>query len=214
MKSTSCKICHNLFQKSSPNHKYCSKRCKNKAAHPACTRARKKRGLNRKYKFVQYLGDKCSTCGYKSCLSALVFHHRNPADKSFTLDQSNLYKYGDATLIAELAKCDLLCQNCHAELHEIERNANRSQNPRSISKYKQSVNNKLKLIANHGGRCNSCGYNKSFTQSYCFHHLDPTTKLFEVNALSCKTKAFAIVETEAQKCQLLCLNCHHELHYD
>lgn len=57
----------------------------------------------------------CQSCGYSKCPDALVFHHRDPAAKLFSVAV-----YGNRSLVAvqaEIAKCDLLCSNCHAELH-------------------------------------------------------------------------------------------------
>jgi predicted transcriptional regulator len=64
---------------------------------------------------VEYLGGKCIVCGYDKCIWALQFHHRNPKEKDFTISTySNL---GWEKIKKELNKCDLLCSNCHDELH-------------------------------------------------------------------------------------------------
>lgn len=36
-----------------------------------------------KKRAVEYKGGKCGKCGYKKCISALDFHHLNPAEKTF-----------------------------------------------------------------------------------------------------------------------------------
>lgn len=71
--------------------------------------------LRRKALLVQEAGGKCVRCGYDKCLSALQFHHRDPATKLFSL--SSGIKRLDL-MREEAAKCDLLCANCHAEAHE------------------------------------------------------------------------------------------------
>jgi len=63
------------------------------------------------------LGGKCKKCGYDKNLAALVFHHINPLEKEFQLTQDTFSKYGIETLADEIKKCDLLCHNCHAEIH-------------------------------------------------------------------------------------------------
>lgn len=64
---------------------------------------------------LEYLGGKCTSCGYNKCISALSFHHKNPELKSFTISGNYTRKW--ESLKEELDKCILLCLNCHAELH-------------------------------------------------------------------------------------------------
>lgn len=64
--------------------------------------------------FVEYKGGKCSICGYGRCIWALELHHRNPNEKEFII--SRLRSFNEKTK-KELDKCDLLCANCHREIH-------------------------------------------------------------------------------------------------
>ena len=61
---------------------------------------------------------KCIICGYNKSLHALTFHHRNPEEKEGTVGQ--MLDWSWDKLKAELDKCDLLCSNCHKELHNPE----------------------------------------------------------------------------------------------
>jgi hypothetical protein len=56
----------------------------------------------------------CSRCGYDKCARALAFHHRDP-NKEITI--ANKISLGRKKLWEEVAKCDVLCANCHAETH-------------------------------------------------------------------------------------------------
>jgi len=69
-----------------------------------------------KKKAIEYKGGSCIFCGYTTCQSALVFHHINPEEKEFGIGSN--YNKSWAKIQKELDKCSLLCQNCHAELHE------------------------------------------------------------------------------------------------
>ena len=71
----------------------------------------------RKAKLVEMLGGECMLCGYRKCVAALEFHHRDPAQKLFQLSKENLLKRWPIVL-AESEKCDLYCANCHRELEE------------------------------------------------------------------------------------------------
>jgi hypothetical protein len=68
-----------------------------------------------KIRAVNYLGGKCSICGYKKNYSALSFHHKDITQKDFPIANSKGLKW--ELMQNELDKCVLLCSNCHAELH-------------------------------------------------------------------------------------------------
>lgn len=55
-------------------------------------------------------------CGFSKCVQALDFHHREPKTKEFGLSIRGLTRSWDKIKL-ELDKCDLLCANCHRELH-------------------------------------------------------------------------------------------------
>ena len=57
----------------------------------------------------------CSVCGYKKCANALDFHHNG--DKKFDIGYSVQQGYSLEKIKKEMKKCDVLCANCHRELH-------------------------------------------------------------------------------------------------
>lgn len=72
---------------------------------------------HKKQIILEKTGGACTVCGYRKNLAALVFHHTDPATKCFQLtNQALAYRAWDS-IQNELAKCVLLCQNCHHELH-------------------------------------------------------------------------------------------------
>jgi predicted HNH restriction endonuclease len=60
------------------------------------------------------LGAKCFLCGYDKNYSALDFHHIK--EKSFALNTIGMERKLDV-IEAEVAKCILLCANCHRDIH-------------------------------------------------------------------------------------------------
>ena len=83
-------------------------------------------GESKRSKLKEYLlnikGNKCEKCGYAGKNTAsLVFHHRDPSNKLFTLG----YVYGRNgitneimdNILLEIEKCDILCANCHKKMH-------------------------------------------------------------------------------------------------
>jgi hypothetical protein len=65
------------------------------------------------------------------------------------------------------------------------------------------------LVAEHGGICKLCGYNRCIA-ALQFHHIDPTTKKFGIAAQGF-TRSLEKSREEAEKCILLCSNCHVEV---
>lgn len=76
----------------------------------------RKRKRDIKKRCVDFLGGRCITCGYNKSLRALTFHHRDPSKKDYTVSQ--IQDWGWGKIEKELEKCDLLCFNCHMELHD------------------------------------------------------------------------------------------------
>lgn len=64
------------------------------------------------------------------------------------------------------------------------------------------------LVEEAGGRCVICGYSRCIVNLH-FHHVDPASKRFAVNAG--KGKSIAAFRAEAAKCVLVCANCHGEI---
>lgn len=65
-----------------------------------------------KLRAVEYLGGECMVCGYKKCVQALEFHHREGKD----LHPARMFSNKTWVVIKqELDKCDLLCATHHRE---------------------------------------------------------------------------------------------------
>jgi DNA-directed RNA polymerase subunit RPC12/RpoP len=65
------------------------------------------------------------------------------------------------------------------------------------------------LVAEAGGRCLLCGYDR-FVGALHFHHLDPEQKRFSLSHLGI-TRSLERCREEARRCVLVCANCHAEL---
>lgn len=70
---------------------------------------------------------------------------------------------------------------------------------------------KVMVVKYLGGRCVRCGYDKCVAALEA-HHLDSSTKAFGIAAKG-YTRSWEVVKTEADKCILLCSNCHREVEY-
>jgi len=77
----------------------------------------------------------------------------------------------------------------------------------SVSRRRRAV--KRILVEEAGGACALCGYDR-YLGALQFHHLDPSQKRFHLG-LKGLARALDDVREEAQKCVLLCANCHAEV---
>jgi hypothetical protein len=68
---------------------------------------------------------------------------------------------------------------------------------------------KRTLVAEAGGKCSACGYDRCVA-ALQFHHVDPGEKSFSLSSKGI-TRGIARAREEARKCILLCANCHAEL---
>jgi len=69
---------------------------------------------------------------------------------------------------------------------------------------------KLKLVEHFNNKCGDCG--GVFPPCcYDFHHVDPSTKSFEIAPRL--DGNFETILKEAEKCIMICANCHRVRHY-
>jgi Zn finger protein HypA/HybF involved in hydrogenase expression len=57
--------------------------------------------------------------------------------------------------------------------------------------------------------CKKCGDTRPYVLD--FHHIDPSTKLFDLGTAT--KRSISDIEEELKKCITLCRNCHSEFHY-
>jgi len=93
--------------------------------------------------------------------------------------------------------CSSTCKNRHHQSYE-------SQKSRGLAR-------KLQLVRVTGGRCSICGYRKNIA-ALAFHHTDSKGKDFKLDMRSLSNRTLKSVLAELDKCILVCLNCHAELH--
>ena len=107
-----------------------------------------------------------------------------------------------ATLTGRQEKfCSLRCKNDFTN--------NKHQN--YASQQQRGRRRRESLIRLKGGRCQRCGYDRNVA-ALAFHHLNPTVKAFGIDLRKCSNTSWELLAAEAEKCLLLCLNCHAEIH--
>ena len=102
---------------------------------------------------------------------------------------------------------------CHT--HGVTRHVYRNSNERyrcaicaTASVVRSRRASKHRLVEAMGGECWICGYRRS-DKSLQFHHIDPSTKSFNISMRMALSDAR--LRLEARKCALLCANCHGEV---
>jgi hypothetical protein len=65
------------------------------------------------------------------------------------------------------------------------------------------------LVADAGGCCSICGYDR-YVGALQFHHRNGEMKQFAIGNRGL-TRSLDAVRAEAEKCVLLCANCHSEV---
>jgi transposase-like protein len=133
-----------------------------------------------------------------------------------------LREYGFTTLAAELRRERRDAQRDRAALRALRcrrhgltefrleaRGSYRCMKCRSENVANHRRRQKATLVAEAGGRCELCGYDRHIGALH-FHHRDPATKSFTIAARG-MTRSLAAARAEMQKCVLLCGNCHAEV---
>ncbi|PIR87977.1 MAG: hypothetical protein COU10_01705 [Candidatus Harrisonbacteria bacterium CG10_big_fil_rev_8_21_14_0_10_45_28] len=69
---------------------------------------------------------------------------------------------------------------------------------------------KAMVVEYHGGQCIACGYNRTIW-ALDLHHRDSKEKDFGLSVRGL-TRSWEKIKKEADKCILLCSNCHREIH--
>lgn len=90
----------------------------------------------------------------------------------------------------------------------------RNKKDRYNYKVKYGHKRKIKLIGLKGAKCKLCGtkYNGSNASMFDFHHRIPEEKKFNLGMTNMLNRGIDEILKEAEKCDLLCSNCHRLLH--
>nr|WP_083893854.1 hypothetical protein [Halovivax asiaticus] len=159
-----------------------------------------KRTLRRRTRLREWVRDQrqqrgCTRCGMNDP-GCLDFHHRKDESKRMNVGEMVTYGYGKDALREEIAKCDVLCANCHRLLHH--------QEP-SCDLRRWKVTQKRK-----SGGCTRCSEERAACLDY--HHTGED-KSMSVSQLVANNRPKGEVRREMKKCVILCANCHRREHY-
>lgn len=153
----------------------------------------------------------CADCGLRFKPHQMDFDHRDPAAKSFNVMTGRAMLMSTSKVLAEVAKCDVVCVNCHRvrtrDQHRLRvplRAAGTSPRlPERRARWRRqaAMLDQLRDVpcADCGGRFPPC--------SMDFDHREPAQKQSSVPAMIGRAGDARIL-AEAAKCDIVCANCH------
>jgi hypothetical protein len=172
---------------------------------------RVRRRQNATTAFLRELRDvPCHDCGGLFAPHQMDFDHRDPREKSFNLCSGRAALKNRDQILAEAAKCDVVCANCH-RLRTRARHRQwlasrtpavspRIEGQRIRWRHRADLLDQLRSVpcADCAGRFAQC--------SMDFDHRDPSTKAKGVTRMICGSVDRMLAE--AAKCDIVCANCH------
>jgi L-lysine 2,3-aminomutase len=153
----------------------------------------------------------CKDCGGTFKPYQMEFDHRDPASKSFNVMAGRVMLMATAIVLNEVAKCDVVCVNCHRvrsrEQHrarlvqQAPGRSERVEEKRAYWRRQAALLDSLRDVP-----CADCG-NHFPPCSMDFDHRDPSTKRSNVPAMIGRAGDARIL-VEVAKCDIVCANCH------
>jgi hypothetical protein len=154
------------------------------------------------------------------------FDHRNPSTKSFNLGGSRAMLKSRPALLEEIAKCDIVCANCHRKRTHAafmsgalrppsffpRAEANSPDVRRSRAKWHRIRTPQTELLRAMRERpCADCA--RAFPWFVMeFDHREPSAKAATVTRTAGRVSMARLLE-EVAKCDIVCANCHRERTY-
>lgn len=156
----------------------------------------------------------CADCGVQFKPHQMDFDHRDPAQKSFTLSRPTALLASHDRLMAELAKCDVVCANCHRTRTRRQHQARLARRGPSTARSPRIEYHRIRWRADaalldelRNVPCTDCG-GRFPPWVLEFDHRDPSTKRAGVNQLLGHGRARVLAEVAL--CDIVCATCHRD----
>lgn len=154
----------------------------------------------------------CLNCGSNFPITKKIDGKiRNLSNRKYCIDCSPFGEHNTKQLHKSDSTDDSICKYCEKEF-EIDRSRGHRKGICANCRGKlNDIKKKLELLELKDGECESCGYS-GCKSALSFHHINPENK--DVSIGTNLNKSIDLLIEEAQKCQLLCSNCHSTEHTD
>jgi len=159
------------------------------------------------YQFLT--GNPCAECG-ESDILVLEFNHLDPRVKSANVSDLIRSCTSSAGIQVEMAKCEVLCANCHQRRTSLERMSHFKRGAAisgAIASWRRAANERNALLVLERLRqasCQDCGVADPLVLQ--FDHL--TAKRKDVAWLVSSGSRASLISAELAKCEVRCANCH------
>jgi hypothetical protein len=157
------------------------------------------------------MGGKCVDCNITD-LEILEFDHITD-DKITEIRKINNYQ----GMLDESKKTELRCANCHAiktKATVIKQKIDETNNKKTtefVRKYRENARNYVNDIKINSNGCSDCGFfDINNLQVLQFDHIDINTKKHNIARLTSVGSNINLIQTEIDKCRILCANCHRK----
>lgn len=162
------------------------------------------------YTILKIENSVCSHCGLDDH-RVIQFHHINPSNKKHNV----LNTYSMESMLNEFDKCISLCGICHIRVNK-ENGFYLKTDPKTwcgyYKKNKSNIDKRRKYINDvkkEIGGCVQCGwFDENLLEALHFDHIDQSTKLYNVSEMKKYNLSFHQIQSEIDKCRLLCCHCH------
>ena len=121
------------------------------------------RGLKRKLYLIDLRGGCCEKCGYNKNLASFDFHHKDPSEKESQLDIRKLSNSSMKWVLKEFEKCEVVCANCHREIHNPELGVDDVR----ILLENHDLKKVIKVMNQGKPKCVDCGDEINYTYKRC-----------------------------------------------
>ena len=166
-------------------------------------RTRRRRARHRRWLFdIKQESEGCSRCGERNP-ACLDFHHRKDEDRFMPVNKLVPYGYGKERIREEIAKCDLLCANCHRKHHA---------RPFSTNTRQRRVELRYWVLEQKAESTGCILCEEDNPHCLDFHHLHKEEKTRSVSQLINYEVSKDELKEEMDKCELLFANCHRKEH--
>lgn len=154
----------------------------------------------------------CRQCQSKFPNSALVNGKRkNLQRRRYCLTCSPFGQHKGKLLDKGVNNHECVCSSCGQSYHYQRGKGSSLKQCSGCRSNERARRIKLKAIAYKGGKCQLCEYDRC-PGAMTFHHRDPSEKDFAISANHCRN--WQSIQIELDKCDLLCVRCHAEVHAD
>ena len=163
----------------------------------------------------------CHDCGGRFPAPAMDFDHRDPSQKKFQLTTGRALLKNRAELLNEIAKCDIVCANCHrARTHRafldgsmrapsfwLLNTVGTKEQMRGRLKFQKLWREQMAFLREL--RTNPCADCKGTFPWLVmeFDHRDPALRVRNVPLMAGRAGTSRLLE-EIEKCDIVCGNCH------